>query len=224
METLVRLVRHGSLGAVLLIFASRTAFAQTLAVSGSPGLLRISSAIAGSQPTSVSNSTTTYTVSTGNPNRTYKITAGLNIAMPPNVTLMATLAAPAGATSLGAVARGNPSPLVINSATAGSAPTSVTASGTSYAITTNEANQKIAASLDQALPSGVTLEVALAAPGGATSAGNVALSTAASDVVTGISSVAASSLPITYRLSATAQAQMSMPEARTVTFTIVSGT
>ena len=119
---------------------------------------------------------------------------------------------------------GNPSPLVINSATAGSAPTSVTASGTSYAITTNEANQKIAASLDQALPSGVTLEVALAAPGGATSAGNVALSTAASDVVTGISSVAASSLPITDRLSATAQAQMSMPEARTVTFTIVSGT
>src|SRR5204863_247073 len=36
---------------------------------------------------------------------------------------------------------GNPSPLVINSATAGSAPTSVTAGGSSYAITTNEANK-----------------------------------------------------------------------------------
>ncbi len=119
---------------------------------------------------------------------------------------------------------GSPAPLVINSATAGSAPTSVTATSTSYAITTNEANQKIAASLDQPLPSGVTLEVALAPPAGATSVGSVALGTAAADVVIGISIVAASSLPITYRLSATPQAQMSAPEARTVTFTIVSGT
>ena len=78
--------------------------AQTLAVSGNPGLLRISSAIAGSQPTSVSNATTTYTVVTGAPNRLYNITARLNAPMPAGVTLSVTLAPPAGATSLGAVA------------------------------------------------------------------------------------------------------------------------
>jgi hypothetical protein len=119
---------------------------------------------------------------------------------------------------------GNPTPLVIDAATAGSAPASASASGTSYAITTNESNQKITASIDQPLPNGVTLEVALGAPAGAASAGPVPLGTAAADVVTGISGLAASSLPITYRLSAATTVQMSAPEARTVTFTIVSGT
>jgi hypothetical protein len=119
---------------------------------------------------------------------------------------------------------GSPAPMVINSATAGSAPTSVTAGGTSYAVTTNESNQKITASLDQTLPAGVTLEVSLAAPAGAASSGTVSLSTAAADVVTGISGTASASLPITYRLSATPAVQMSAPAARIVTFTIVSGT
>ncbi len=83
---------------------SRAAFAQTLAVSGSPGLLRINSAVAGSQPISVSNATTTYTVVTPPANRLYNVTARLNAAMPAGVTLNATLAAPTGATSLGPVA------------------------------------------------------------------------------------------------------------------------
>lgn len=97
--------RRGWLGAVLLFMGSRAAFAQTLAVSGSPaGLLRISSAVAGSQPISVSNATTTYTVVTPPANRLYNVTARLNAAMPTGVTLTATLAAPAGATSLGPVA------------------------------------------------------------------------------------------------------------------------
>lgn len=119
---------------------------------------------------------------------------------------------------------GAPAPMVINSAAAGSAPTSVTGAGTTYAVTTNELNQKITASIDQAMPSGVTLEVSLAAPGGASSVGTVPLGVAGSDVVTGISSTTASALPITYRLSATATVLMASPEARTVTFTIVSGT
>ena len=118
---------------------------------------------------------------------------------------------------------GSPAPLVISSATAGSAPASVTAGGTSYAITTNEPNKKITASVDQPLPSGVTLEVSLAPPSGASSASYVQLGTSGSDVVTGISSTTASSLPISYRLSATPAVQMSA-QARTVTFTIVSGT
>jgi len=91
--------------AVLLVL-SKAAFAQTIAVSGSPALLRISTAVSGSAPTSVTNATTTYTVTTpfaGNP--TYKVTAQLNAEMPAGTTLTATFAAPAiGGTSTGAVA------------------------------------------------------------------------------------------------------------------------
>ena len=119
---------------------------------------------------------------------------------------------------------GNPTPMVVNSAVAGNAPTAVTSTGTRYAVTTNETNQKITASIDQPLPSGVSLEVNLAPPAGASSAGNVPLSTAGSDVVTGISNTAESALPITYRLIATPTASMSSPASRTVTLTIVAGT
>ena len=117
---------------------------------------------------------------------------------------------------------GSSAPLVINTATAGAQLTSVMSTGSSYAITTNEVNQKIIASIDQPMPGGLMLEVALAAPAGATSAGNVALGTAGADVVTGISSLRESALPISYRLSATTNAQLGS-STRTVTFTIVAG-
>lgn len=113
--------------------------------------------------------------------------------------------------------------LAVTTATAGAGLTSATASGSSYAITTNESNQKITASLSQAMPDGVTLEVSLAAPSGANSAGSVQLGTSSADLVTGISATAATSLPIVYRLHAGTQVQLG-PTARTVTFTIVSGT
>jgi len=119
---------------------------------------------------------------------------------------------------------GEPVSMAISSAVAGSGPTSVTANGATYAVTTNELNQKITASLDQVLPAGITLEVALVAPAGASSAGSVSLNTVGADVVTGLSRIVGASLPITYRLSATPAAQISGPAARTVTFTIVSGT
>ena len=90
--------------AALLPLCSRAAFAQTLAVSGNPGLLRVSVATAGSEPLAVSNATTTYTVTTPNPNRPHNITAQLNANMPIGITLSATLAAPPGATSVGPVA------------------------------------------------------------------------------------------------------------------------
>ena len=90
--------------AALLLIGSRVAAAQTMAVSGNPGALRITTAVPGSQPTSVSNSTTTYTVTTPNANKTYRITAQLNANMPAGVMLTATFAAPAGATSVGPVA------------------------------------------------------------------------------------------------------------------------
>lgn len=82
---------------------TRPAAAQTLNVSGSPGLLRVSTAIAGSEPIAVTNASTTYTVATGTPNRSYKVTARLSAPMPLGVTLTASFAAPPGATSLGPV-------------------------------------------------------------------------------------------------------------------------
>jgi hypothetical protein len=101
---LLKPLRLALLLAALLPLGSRAVGAQTLSVSGNPGLLRISAAIAGSQPTGVSDGATTYTVTTPPPNRTYKLTAQLSSAMPTGVTLTATFAAPTGATSLGAVA------------------------------------------------------------------------------------------------------------------------
>lgn len=92
------------IAAALALHGTRVAGAQTLSVSGSPGLLRVSTAVAGSEPIAVTNASTTYTVTTGNPNRLHKITARLSAPMPVGVTLTASLAAPAGATSLGPVA------------------------------------------------------------------------------------------------------------------------
>lgn len=90
--------------AALLSLGSRAAGAQTISASGNPALLRITNAVAGSQPISVSNNTTTYTVTTPVANKTYKVTAQLNAAMPVGATLTATLVAPPGGTSVGPVA------------------------------------------------------------------------------------------------------------------------
>lgn len=89
--------------ALLLVSSSRAVVAQTIGVSGNPGALVVNSAVAGSEPTTVSNGTTTYTVVTPAANRTYAITAQLNSPMPAGTTLTVTLAAPAGATSVGPV-------------------------------------------------------------------------------------------------------------------------
>jgi hypothetical protein len=117
---------------------------------------------------------------------------------------------------------GTAGPLVVTSAAPGSAPTSASMGGTSYGITTNETNQKITAALDSPMPTGMTLAVALGAPAGAASAGSMTLGTSSADVVTGISTVSASALPITYTLSATSVAPVA-PGSRTVTFTIAAG-
>ena len=52
----------------------------------------------------VTNAASTYTVTTPGGNRTYKITAQVNVAMPVGVVLSATLAPPTRAVSAGAVA------------------------------------------------------------------------------------------------------------------------
>jgi hypothetical protein len=102
------------------------------------------------------------------------------------------------------------------------APTSASVAGTSYGITTNETNQKITASVDQPMPAGLTLSVALTPPPGAVSAGSTPLRSSAADVVTRISAVSARELPIVYALSGTA-VNSSAPSARRVIYTIVAG-
>lgn len=116
---------------------------------------------------------------------------------------------------------GSPS-LVINTATAGVNPTAATA-GATWAVTTNQSNAKITASINSAMPAGVTLAVSLAAPSVGTSAGSQALSTTAVDLVTGLTKVAQGALGVTYSLSATAAAGVVASTSRTVTYTITGG-
>ena len=88
----------------VLVLCTRAAFAQTLTTAGAPGLMRVSSAIAGSEPVPITMAGGTYTVSTPNPNRPHAVTAQLNNNMPVGTTMAITLDAVPGSTSLGAVA------------------------------------------------------------------------------------------------------------------------
>jgi hypothetical protein len=117
---------------------------------------------------------------------------------------------------------GSPS-LLINTATAGSAPTSATANA-SWAVTSNQSGAKITASINSAMPAGLTLSANLSAPTGGTSAGSSALGTTAVDVVTGITKVAEGSLGVVYSLDATPAAGVQSSTTRTVTYTITGGT
>jgi len=117
---------------------------------------------------------------------------------------------------------GNPGALTINATTIGSSLTSVTDASTTWGITTNQTGTKVTAAIDEAMPAGVTLRVQLAAPTGASSAGNVALGTSAADVVTGITKLAEAGKTVTYTLSATAAAGV-VSGSRTVTYTVVAG-
>lgn len=117
---------------------------------------------------------------------------------------------------------GSPAPLVINAAVAGAEPMSVTDQSTTWAVTTNELARKVTAATG-ALPTGVSLEIAMAAPAGASTLGFVTLATTAQDIVTDIATAQASALQVTYRLSATVQAGIVAPASATITFTITSG-
>jgi len=112
--------------------------------------------------------------------------------------------------------------LMVNAAAAGSAPTSATDSSTTYAVTTNESYRKITGSINTAMPTGVTLSVALAAVTGATSAGSVALGTSAVDLVYGFDALNESGKTISYTLAATSAAGVVPSASKTVTFTLTA--
>jgi hypothetical protein len=67
-----------------------------LVVTGDPAMT-INAAVAGSGPTSATNSATTYAITT---NQNRKLTAVLSSAMPGNTTLHVTLTAPTGGTAV----------------------------------------------------------------------------------------------------------------------------
>ena len=117
---------------------------------------------------------------------------------------------------------GTPS-LVINAAVAGGAPTSVSSSGSSWSVTTNQTGAKITASISSAMPTGLTLSAQLGAPSGATSAGLKSLGTTSVDLVTGITKLNATGLSLAYQLDATAAAGVVTSSTRTVTFTVTGG-
>ncbi len=109
--------------------------------------------------------------------------------------------------------------LVINSAIAGQQPQPAVNTSSTFSVSTNGTNKKITASINKQMPANTTLEILLTAPDSGTSTGYKALSTVATDVVTGISHVAAASKTITYRFSATTAAGV-LTDSCTVTLTL----
>lgn len=90
--------------AILLSFGAVPAVAAqsaTLTLSGDPGALSITSAVAGSAPSSVTNDASTYSLSTSYVST--RITARLDTALPAGATLEVTLEAPTGGQSMGTI-------------------------------------------------------------------------------------------------------------------------
>jgi hypothetical protein len=114
----------------------------------------------------------------------------------------------------------NPGALTVSTAMAGSAPLPVSDASTTYSVQSETAGQKITAILNAPLPAGLTLEVELAAPAGAVSAGRISLSTVQRTVVHDLPTGQFSGLSINYYLTAATSAGVVSSDVRTVTFTI----
>ena len=117
---------------------------------------------------------------------------------------------------------GDPQPLTITTATAGEiALEQVEDRSTSYNVTTNSSNMKLAVSLDEPMPSGTRLFVELAAASGV-STGKVDISqaTAPLDAVTGIGTGSVSGQQIVYTFQADADRSSFDPQTRTVILTL----
>lgn len=117
---------------------------------------------------------------------------------------------------------GDPATLVVHQAVAGEPPTAAIDESTTWTFTTNGSDRSVTAHLDSAMPDGLTLDLSLTAPPGATSAGPVALSPTPRTLVDQLADVDADQLPVTYTLSASSKAAVTGPDQRTITFTIVT--
>ena len=118
---------------------------------------------------------------------------------------------------------GNPGPLTITDAVAGSPVMSVEDNSTSYNITTNMDNMKIVASIDNPMPAGTKLEMSIASTNGLSS-GIVDVSSASSpvNVVTGISRGTDAGQSISYLFTADAVVGGISGEARVITLTLTN--
>lgn len=111
-------------------------------------------------------------------------------------------------------------PLIIYSAIAGQAPSTVSDSSTTYTVHA-KGNRKITGQLNLNTPSYTILKVNLAAPPKAKSLGAITLSTLAKDLVTDIPKGNYQDLPITYYFSATTAAGVVSLTTRTMTLTLL---
>jgi hypothetical protein len=112
--------------------------------------------------------------------------------------------------------------MVINSAVAGAPPTTQLTSTAQYRVKVASGTTKqIKASINSAMPAGVTMTVSLVAPSGATSVGPVTLTTTPQTVVTNVTNTSFSpNLTITYTLSATSPAGVVASSNKTVTLAV----
>jgi hypothetical protein len=121
---------------------------------------------------------------------------------------------------------GSPAALRVSAVTGpGGTLVPATNAATTYTVTGALLSQrKVTAQLSAAMPSNTTLEIQLAAPTNATSAGWVTLATTAKDVVTAIpAGTPSNTRTIQYRFTATIAAGVVAAQSRTVTLTIVAG-
>ena len=86
---------------LLLVGTVGPVLADTVSVSGDPGMLIVNSAMAGSNPNPVNDASSTYGFNI-NSSGQHKISGAINSAMPPNTSLTVTLEAPPGAGSYSA--------------------------------------------------------------------------------------------------------------------------
>jgi hypothetical protein len=118
---------------------------------------------------------------------------------------------------------GNPEPLTVSRADAGSEPEEAKDENTAYSIVTNMDNVKIVASISDVMPAGTKLSIALQSTRG-TSRGRVDISRATSpvEVVTNILRGAERDRRITYYFGATAEAGEISHASRNVTLTLTN--
>lgn len=116
---------------------------------------------------------------------------------------------------------GSPNALIIHDFVPGADQAVAQDENSSYSITTNRENMKVVVSIDQQMPSGTKLMVALSSSKG-TSVGTVDISNAMSplNVITGIRKGIEANQRITYLFAANATAGQVPQESRTITLTL----
>ena len=100
MSRAARLAQCMLLAALVCVARGRALGAQTISVVGNPAGMTVTDAVPGFEPAPLSASTS-YSITTNQPNKIFKVTAQLNTNMPADLTLTATMTVPSGATSTG---------------------------------------------------------------------------------------------------------------------------